>query len=195
MDTMKMVAELKTACSALENEKSKLVARVKQIDDDLTAYHMAMDSLELTIRNSNKLPVLNTIKTKPVVEKQKRRSRKDAAVLDYNGSRKTIAEWSEETGISTYTIRYRLQHGWSTFEALSKPVDPVRSEAGKRNQYAKPQKVFAYDQHDNVIRQYVGVGEASRDLNLPVTTVEKLIEHVPKEDQIRCRNYYLAYHS
>lgn len=193
MDTLKMVEEIKTACTALENEKSKLTARVKQIDDDLTAYRMAMESLELTVRQTNKLPVLTTIEAKPK-KHRKYKTKRTATRLEFNGKSKTVAQWAKETGIGEYTIRYRMKNGWSIADTLTKPVNPVASEAGKRNQRAQPKKVFAYDSHENVIRQFVGVGDASRELKLPVETIEKLIECVSKEDQIRCRNYYLAYH-
>ena len=187
MDTIMMIAELKQTCKTIESEKSSLLSKVKELDDRLTAYKMAIDSLELTVSPDDHVQV------RPKSKKRKYKTRSDAKKLHFNGKSKTIAEWSAETGISVYTIRYRLNNGWDVSDILTRPVDPVFSEAGKRNQRVKPRKVFAYDAHGNVIRQFVGIGDASRSLNMPITTIEKIIEKMTKEDQLRVRDYYLAY--
>lgn len=46
-------------------------------------------------------------------------------VIEYDGIRKTIAEWSRETGLHRTTIKSRLDHGKSPKEALSKPWKPL----------------------------------------------------------------------
>ena len=42
--------------------------------------------------------------------------------LEFNGNKKTIAEWSEILGIKQNTLLYRLRRGWSLERALSKEV-------------------------------------------------------------------------
>ena len=39
--------------------------------------------------------------------------------LEYNGVRKTVAEWAEETGLNVGTIRSRLKRGWSAEKTLT----------------------------------------------------------------------------
>jgi len=227
MDTMKIVAEIKETCTALESEKAKLVARVQKIEEELTDYYTAVQSLERQI-------------TVPVKEEKKERKiRSDARMLTYKGETKPIDAWAKQTGIDRTTISYRLNHGWSIKDTLEKKVrknngmleyngikKPIKAWAkqvgikekslrtrlyngwtvekalttpvdSSKNWYAKKKaqagKVFMYDSIGNVLRQFVGIGDAARSLNLPVTTIRKIIENVSKEDQIRCRNYYLAY--
>lgn len=43
-------------------------------------------------------------------------------LLSANGSQKTVAQWSEQTGIKSNTIIYRLKRGWSDFDAVTVPV-------------------------------------------------------------------------
>lgn len=42
--------------------------------------------------------------------------------IEYNGERKTVAQWSRETGIKSATISGRLAHGWSAEKILTEPV-------------------------------------------------------------------------
>lgn len=41
------------------------------------------------------------------------------------GQTKTLAQWSEETGIASATIRRRLERGWSAEESLSREVRKI----------------------------------------------------------------------
>lgn len=43
-------------------------------------------------------------------------------VIEYDGKRLTIAQWSSETGIKPHTIRRRLELGWTIEKALKTPV-------------------------------------------------------------------------
>lgn len=50
------------------------------------------------------------------------RNKRTNHFVEFDGRRLTIAEWSEQTGISQGTIWYRLSHGWTAEEALTIPV-------------------------------------------------------------------------
>lgn len=44
-------------------------------------------------------------------------------LLEYEGEKKTLAQWARETNINAATINYRLRNGWPISEALTiKPV-------------------------------------------------------------------------
>jgi len=43
-------------------------------------------------------------------------------VLDYDGKKKTLTEWSSITGFKKTTIQMRLARGWSVKDALTKPL-------------------------------------------------------------------------
>lgn len=42
-------------------------------------------------------------------------------IIELNGIKKTMAEWSEELGLSYSAIQHRLERGWSAEEALTTP--------------------------------------------------------------------------
>lgn len=183
MDTRKMIADITSACTVLENEKTSLLGRVKSIEDQLTAYHMAIESLELTL---GKAPVHE--ETDPHAENAEAIGHK--TVLEFKGRKQTVVKWAKEMNITADGIVYRLKSGWTVENALTKP-NQRKSTAPKR----KMRKVFAYDSHDNVIRQYTGLGDASRDLRIPESILEKTISFVSKADQLANRSFYLAWAS
>ena len=178
MDTTKMVTELKIACATLEKEKEVITKRLGEIDAELTAYRNAINSLAPTVTTEQ----MTT----------KAPNGKFSTVYTYNGVSHTLPVWSKQLGIGIRTLRARINAGWAIEDVFSKPV----GNTGPNKKHRKPlanAKVFAYDKNGNVIRQYVGVQDASRDLNLPATTIQKIIENMDKEDQLRVRNYYLKY--
>ncbi len=46
-----------------------------------------------------------------------------AKKYEYNGKKKTVADWSRETGIASGTITDRLKNGWEVSTALTTPAD------------------------------------------------------------------------
>lgn len=42
--------------------------------------------------------------------------------IEYNGEVKTIAEWSDKTGINYNTLYWRISHNWSVEDALNMPI-------------------------------------------------------------------------
>ncbi len=173
-----MVTELKIACAPLEKEKAVIVKRLGEIDGELNAYRNAINSLAPTVTTEQMT--------------QKAPNGKYAAVYTYNGTSQTLSAWSKQLGIDTRTLRHRINIGWKLEDVFGKPVGNTGPKTKKNKPMIKA-KVFAYDKNGNVIRQYVGVQDASRDLNLPATTIQKIIENMNKEDQLRVRNYYLKY--
>ena len=181
MEFGNMMKELKSTCSSMEKQKKDLLKQVQSIDEKLTCYKAALDNL------------IKAGCTMDQDDKQAPKTHSTRAVMyTHNGVTKSLTGWSKQTGINVKTLWYRLNKGWSLDKTLNTPAGNYGRHTQK-NQRARPHKVFAYDMHGNVVRQFVGVGDASRSLNMPVTTIEKLIEHVPKEDQLRVRQYYLAY--
>jgi len=54
---------------------------------------------------------------------QQLNNRRNNRVLELNGERKTIAEWSEQLGVRWDTIRCRVdRYGWTIEKALTTPV-------------------------------------------------------------------------
>lgn len=181
MEFGNMMKELKSTCSSMEKQKKDLLKQVQSIDEKLTYYKAALDNLiKAGCEDTSKAESKQTSK------------HGNAVMYTHNGMTKSLTGWSKQTGINVKTLWYRLNKGWSLDKTLNTPTGNYGRHTPK-NKRAQPHKVFAYDKHGNVIRQYVGVGDASRSLNMPVTTIEKLIDNVSKEDQLRVRNYYLAY--
>lgn len=188
MNTKKMITDINSAIDDLITEKTSLLDRVKAIDDNITAYRMAVESLELTIATKTENPP-----EPAVVEQKKTEDRihyKNTTMIEYGGRTQKLSLWAKEYGINHDALCYRLNAGWSVEDALTKPRMP-----GKPIKNRHPRKVFAYDQHNNVIRQYVGVGDAARDLKMPKIVVEKMLNDISIADQLASRNFYLAYAS
>lgn len=186
MNTLKMITEIKTTCATLESEKADLMARVKLIDDKLTGYRMAIESLEMTMSEPEK-PKIEPVDVS-VPGKYGRRT-----VIEFNGKRQTITEWAREKKITPECIQYRLENGWSVEDTLTKPKAPGVTNINRKKQAPKPKKVFKYDKHDNVLRQYFGIADAAKELKLSATVVEKTLT-LTKDDQLRSHpDYYIAY--
>lgn len=55
--------------------------------------------------------------------KEQARNRVSNRIIEFNGTRATLAEWSETTGINYYCLRQRLfKLGWTMEAAISKPI-------------------------------------------------------------------------
>ena len=190
MNTMRMIAELKTTCGTIESEKKELVSRVKELDDRLTGYRMAIDALELTITKEHKTQIVEA----PVAAPKQKKAKRGAKIYECNGKSQTLEDWAKELNMSKAALKYRMSHGWSLTDVLTKPKAPG---AGKRRSRKSvptaARRVFKYDQMNNPVRQYVNIADAARDLRLSESTVQKIIEHVPKGEQLKAHNWYLDY--
>ena len=59
-----------------------------------------------------------------VTSKENNNNRTNNCIIDCNGVSKTLAQWSEETGIKSSTINARIKiHKWSVINALTKKPD------------------------------------------------------------------------
>lgn len=65
-------------------------------------------------------------------------------MIDVNGVARCVGEWSKLTGISEYTLRSRLDLGWSDEQAVS--VKPVMgaNPLGRKRRGCQPPKIGAY---------------------------------------------------
>ena len=62
---------------------------------------------------------------------QNNRNKRNNRLLTYQGQTKSIAEWSEQTGIAWTTLRGRLDSGWSAERAIETPIDLICRENGR----------------------------------------------------------------
>lgn len=69
-------------------------------------------------------------------KKEQSRNQSTNNIIEFNGIRKSVAEWAEEFGLKADTIRKRLAHGMSVSRALTHPATPsgdqVRARARDR---------------------------------------------------------------
>lgn len=54
-------------------------------------------------------------------QKEQQNNRRNNRILKINGVEKTVAQWSEETGLHRATIMGRIKRGWSEDRILSDP--------------------------------------------------------------------------
>lgn len=188
MNTLKMIAEIKMVCAALDSEKKELTARLKEIDDDLTGYHMAIDSLELTLHNRKKE------EQKPAGDPEPAKPFGKKTVLSHGGKSMTVNQWAAELKMTAGGILYRLNNGWSVDDALSSPRAPgVSMKPNRKKPVTKIKKVCMYNPMGCQIRQYMGVKDAAANLHVSTQVIEKTISCVSKADQIAAKGYYIAY--
>lgn len=54
-----------------------------------------------------------------ISKEAQQRNKRNNRIIEYNGQKRCVAEWSEITGISKSTIVSRLRHGWTAKETLT----------------------------------------------------------------------------
>lgn len=54
--------------------------------------------------------------------REQSRNRRSSRFLEFNGERRTVAEWSERNGIGYGTLRSRIVNGWTIEDALTTPT-------------------------------------------------------------------------
>jgi hypothetical protein len=68
-----------------------------------------------------------------VTHKQNCRNFRKNRIIEFNGKRLSLVEWSEETGIPADIIRNRLDASkWPLAKALTAPLNSTRSEGAKK---------------------------------------------------------------
>ena len=64
--------------------------------------------------------------------KEQSENRKNTVWLTHNGEARPLARWAEKYSLNIDTLRDRIDRGWTTEDALKKPVQkPSRSPSGK----------------------------------------------------------------
>ena len=72
--------------------------------------------------------------------------------VEYNGIRKTVAEWAETVGLHPHTLQERLKKGWPVERALfDKPTE--------NSHYSRNKILVQYDMCGNVIKKYLSLSE------------------------------------
>lgn len=57
-----------------------------------------------------------------ILRSTRSRSRRNNRILEYNGQKRSVAEWAEMKGIHPRTVGSRLDRGWTIEQALETPV-------------------------------------------------------------------------
>lgn len=186
MNTKRMISDINATIEELMTEKTSLLDRVKAIEDNITAYRMAIESLELTVTQAKAV-----VEQKPEPKQEDGvKHYKKTTQIEYAGRTQKASLWAKEFGMNPDMLIARLNSGWTVEDAITKP-----KAQGKPIRKRHPRKVFAYDPHGNIIRQYIGVADAAKDLKLAKNVVEKMLTDISIADQIASRNFYLAYAS
>lgn len=95
--------------------------------------------------------------------KVQNRNKRDNVWLELNGKRKTLSQWSEETGLSASLIRQRINiHGYSVEEALTKPVFSTR------HRYSNA-RLFNFQGQEKTLKEW------SKERNIKLTTLRSRI--------------------
>lgn len=68
---------------------------------------------------------------------QQQRNKRSNKLIEFKDQTKTLAEWSEITGIKRTTISQRLEHGWSVEKALTAPLMHSVPSEPKKNPRAR----------------------------------------------------------
>lgn len=58
--------------------------------------------------------------------KTQSRNKRNVPLYEFDGSKKSLAEWSELSGVHVNTLRKRLSKGWTLQRAMSQPVRPIK---------------------------------------------------------------------
>lgn len=96
--------------------------------------------------------------------KEQARNRCSSRILTYGNQSKTLAEWSEITGLGSATIRKRIDAGWCTDDTFKTPLN------------ASPKNLITYKGQSKPIKEWAkvtGVNVNTLRSRLKKWTVEK----------------------
>ena len=57
-----------------------------------------------------------------ITNAEQQTNKRNNVYIEYNGEKMCISEWAKRYNLKDDTLRYRLKHGWSIEEALTKPA-------------------------------------------------------------------------
>jgi hypothetical protein len=107
-------------------------------------------------------------------------NRRDNIILEYNGKKQTISNFSKEFGISRNVVRRRLQKGWSTEKALTTPVEKrgitieFNGEIKTRRQWERDLKFPTGTLYQRIV---VYGWSIERAITTPVESWDRFIEY------------------
>ena len=111
-------------CKAYSDYGGRGIKVCKEWLDDFSAFQkwaLANGYKEgLTIDRKNNNKGYSPDNCRWVDRKIQGNNKRNCRYITYKGQRKTVAEWSEITGIPHDTLLYRLNHGWETERILKK---------------------------------------------------------------------------
>lgn len=84
--------------------------------------------------------------------KEQANNRRTNVIVEHNGIKKTIAEWSEESVVNANTLYYIYHHGWDFGLALTTPANGI----------PKCDPIYQYDKEGHLIAKYSSSVEASK---------------------------------
>lgn len=106
-----------------------------------------------------------------------------------NGERKTIREWSEETGIPLKTLRKRIfANGWKPEDAVTTPV--INPDVARN--FSKTVTVNQFNPKQELVRSYVSMSECARQCGIPMQTIKGALEGMSPLEQVARWGYYFT---
>lgn len=94
-------------------------------------------------------------------KKEQANNRRTNVVVEYCGTRKTIAEWSEKSAVSASTLYYRYHSGWDFGKALVTPANSI----------PRGTPVSQYSKSGKLIKTFQSAHEASKATGIFVTSI------------------------
>lgn len=109
-----------------------------------------------------------------VNERKKRRK----VYIKYNGQKKSLYEWSKETGIRRRILYSRLQSGWSPKDILTRPLERRGRKLTKNE--LKYHEVYLYILRYKLLHDgnSPSMRQAGRDLDMPLNKINYWISRL-----------------
>lgn len=102
--------------------------------------------------------------------------------IEYNGQRKLMLEWAEETGLRITTITSRLERRWDVGEVLG-----YEHHARKGSKHTK--RILQYDKDMNLIKEWHSLHFIRKETNRSKKTILRYLEN----GEIDTRGFYWRY--
>lgn len=96
----------------------------------------------------------------PITQANNKRNNR---LIEYNGELKTMKQWADYAGISYFTLRQRLDSGWTIEEAIKRDVK-------KKNNIAKEDRIIEYNGESKLLTEW------SRELGIGFSTLRSRLE-------------------
>lgn len=90
-------------------------------------------------------------------------NKQDTRLYTYKGKTMSMKQWSEATGVSYFTLRNRLDSGWTIAEAIEKPVRPTE-------RVEESDRLISYRGESKLLTQW------AQDLGIRFSTLRSRLE-------------------